>query len=51
MLTDRAKLHYKREKETLDKGLSPYAGHDTVGMISLDKTGKCVQLHQQVDCL
>ena len=41
MLTDRAKLHYKkRKKETLDKGLSPYAGHDTVGMISLDKTGK-----------
>ncbi|MCI6666955.1 MAG: isoaspartyl peptidase/L-asparaginase, partial [Romboutsia timonensis] len=34
MLTDRAKLHYaKRKKETLDKGLSPYAGHDTVGMI------------------
>lgn len=44
MLTDRAKLHYtKRKKETLDKGLSPYAGHDTVGMISLDKNGKmCV---------
>lgn len=41
MLTDRAKLHYtKRKKETLDKGLSPYAGHDTVGMISLDKNGK-----------
>lgn len=41
MLTDRAKLHYtKRKKETLDKGLNPYAGHDTVGMISLDKNGK-----------
>lgn len=41
MLTDRAKLHYqKRKKETLDKGLSPYAGHDTVGMISLDENGK-----------
>jgi N4-(beta-N-acetylglucosaminyl)-L-asparaginase len=44
MLTDRAKLHYqKRKKEILDKGLSPYSGHDTVGMISLDKKGKmCV---------
>lgn len=41
MLTDRAKQHYaKRKKETLDKGLSPYAGHDTVGMISLDEHGK-----------
>lgn len=44
MLTDRAKLHYeKKKKETLDKGLSPYDGHDTVGIISLDKNGKmCV---------
>ena len=44
MLTDRAKLHYeKRKKETLEKGLSPYIGHDTVGMISLDENGKmCV---------
>lgn len=41
MLTDRAKLHYeKRKKETLEKGLSPYVGHDTVGMISLDENGK-----------
>ena len=41
MLTDRAKLHYeKRKKETLEKGLSPYIGHDTVGMISLDEKGK-----------
>ncbi len=41
MLTDRAKLHYeKRKKETLEKGLSPYIGHDTVGMISLDENGK-----------
>lgn len=44
MLTDRAKLHYqKRKKETLDKGLSPYDGHDTVGIISLDVNKKmCV---------
>ena len=41
MLTDRAKLHYKKRKqETLEKGLSPYIGHDTVGMISLDEKGK-----------
>lgn len=37
MLTDRAIIHYKnRLKETIDKGLSPYAGHDTVGMVALD---------------
>lgn len=37
MLTDRAKLHYeKRRKETIENGLSPYIGHDTVGMIALD---------------
>ena len=37
MLTDRAIIYYKnRLKETVDKGLSPYAGHDTVGMIALD---------------
>ncbi|SFC93931.1 N(4)-(beta-N-acetylglucosaminyl)-L-asparaginase [Clostridium uliginosum] len=41
MLTDRAKRHYqKRIRETIDKGLSPYAGHDTVGMIAIDKNGK-----------
>lgn len=38
MLTDRAKQHYeKRIKETIEKGLSPYDGHDTVGMIALDR--------------
>ena len=32
--------HYrKRCRETLDKGLSPYDGHDTVGIIGLDKQG------------
>ncbi|WP_035287747.1 N(4)-(beta-N-acetylglucosaminyl)-L-asparaginase [Clostridium sp. KNHs214] len=40
MLTDRAKMHYKkRVKETVEKGLSPYDGHDTVGMIALDANG------------
>ena len=38
MLTDRAMQHYAL-RETLDKGLSPYDGHDTVGIIGLDKQG------------
>lgn len=43
MLTDRAKKHYKKKyKETVEKGLSPYNGHDTVGMIAVDKNGKMV---------
>ncbi|MBM6859446.1 N(4)-(beta-N-acetylglucosaminyl)-L-asparaginase [Clostridium saudiense] len=43
MLTDRAKQFYeKRRKETIEKGLSPYDGHDTVGMISLDSEGSMV---------
>lgn len=43
MLTDRAKRHYeKRKKETIEKGLSPYAGHDTVGMVALEQSGKMV---------
>ena len=43
MLTDRAKQFYeKRRKETIEKGLSPYDGHDTVGMISLDEKGSMV---------
>ena len=43
MLTDRAKQFYeKRRKETIEKGLSPYDGHDTVGMISLDSEGSVV---------
>ncbi|NIY47202.1 N(4)-(beta-N-acetylglucosaminyl)-L-asparaginase [Cedecea colo] len=37
MLTERARNHYlKRKRETLDRGLSPYTGHDTVGVITLD---------------
>ncbi|OON39413.1 N(4)-(beta-N-acetylglucosaminyl)-L-asparaginase [Izhakiella australiensis] len=40
MLTERATQHYrKRCQQTIDKGLSPYDGHDTVGIISLDKYG------------
>lgn len=40
MLTERATQHYrKRCRETIDRGLSPYDGHDTVGMIGLDKQG------------
>lgn len=40
MLTKRALQHYrKRCHETIDRGLSPYDGHDTVGMIGLDKRG------------
>lgn len=40
MLTDRAIAHYKKRcRETIDKGLSPYDGHDTVGMVGLDLQG------------
>ena len=40
MLTDRAKkIWEKRKKEIAEKNLSPYDGHDTVGMVSLDKKG------------
>lgn len=40
MLTERATQHYrKRCRETIDRGLSPYDGHDTVGMIGLDTQG------------
>ena len=40
MLTGRAMQHYrKRCRETLDQGLSPYDGHDTVGIIGLDNRG------------
>lgn len=38
MLTDRAKIHYKnRLKEIKELELTPYAGHDTVGMVCLDE--------------
>lgn len=41
MLTERArKLWEKRRKEIAEKNLSPYDGHDTVGMICLDGSTK-----------
>lgn len=42
MLTERAKAHYKNKINELtvsDYKLSPYAGHDTVGMVALDEEG------------
>lgn len=42
MLTDRAKIHYKNRTHELslqDNELTPYSGHDTVGMVALDKSG------------
>jgi len=40
MLTEESKLRWKeRKEETVDKGLSPYDGHDTVCMIALDAQG------------
>ncbi|WP_240338327.1 N(4)-(beta-N-acetylglucosaminyl)-L-asparaginase [Peribacillus alkalitolerans] len=40
MLTERArKLWEKRVREIREKNLSPYDGHDTVGMVSLDVKG------------
>lgn len=39
MLTDRAKRHYEKKKKIMrEKNLSPYDGHDTVGMIALDSS-------------
>lgn len=38
MLSERAKIHYhNRVKESAEKELKPYAGHDTVGMICVDQ--------------
>ena len=43
MLTDRAKIHYyNRIKEVKEQEIVPYDGHDTVGMVCLDKSGKMV---------
>lgn len=42
MLTERSKTHYKNKIHDLtvsDYNLSPYAGHDTVGMVALDEDG------------
>lgn len=41
MLTDRAKIHYRnRVKEVKEQEIKPYSGHDTVGMVCLDESGK-----------
>ncbi len=41
MLTDRAKIHYRnRVKEVQEQEITPYAGHDTVGMVCLDESNK-----------
>ena len=41
MLTEEAIEDYnRRRKEIIEKGLSPYDGHDTVGMVALDMKGK-----------
>lgn len=41
MLTDRARKLWKhRLREITEKNLSPYDGHDTVGMVCLDQAGK-----------
>lgn len=43
MLSERAKIHYhNRVKETQELELTPYSGHDTVGMVSLDQSGHMV---------
>ena len=43
LLTDRAKqLYRKRVKEIKERELKPYAGHDTVGEVVLDHTGRIV---------
>lgn len=42
MLTDRAKIHYKNRMHKLsqqENELTPYSGHDTVGMVALDQEG------------
>lgn len=44
MLSDRAKIHYKnRVKEVRELEITPYTGHDTVGMVCLDE-------HQKMTC-
>lgn len=43
MLTDRAKRMWElRLEEMKEKGLSPYDGHDTVGMVALDQQNSMV---------
>ena len=40
MLTDRAKIHYRKRVKELSQEIKPYSGHDTVGMVCLDQSGK-----------
>ena len=40
MLTDRAKAHYRKRVKEMSQEIKPYSGHDTVGMVCLDQTGK-----------
>lgn len=42
MLTDRAIIHYKNRLKEAQTELTPYVGHDTVGMVSLDDKGNMV---------
>ena len=44
MLSDRAKIHYYNKVKELRtiEDIVPYDGHDTVGMVCLDKNGKMV---------
>lgn len=46
MLTDRAKIHFKNRVKDLNNsdmvGMTPYRGHDTVGMVGLDLSGRMV---------
>lgn len=42
MLSDRAIIHYKNRLKEDIKELTPYVGHDTVGMVSLDTQGHMI---------
>lgn len=43
MLSDRARIHYQnRVKKDKQEELKPYIGHDTVGIVCLDNSGKVV---------
>lgn len=40
MLTERAKIHYHNRLKEINQEITPYAGHDTVGMVALDQNNK-----------
>lgn len=42
MLTKRAIIHYKNRLYDMNKELKAYSGHDTVGMVALDKNSNMV---------